>query len=162
LLKEEETKDLETKEDCENDRNENTAVARRTSYVVDEQTAVIVRKKHQQDELNSKIAAAQDAIKDAQLKLEEATVNRQKEKAEYKASKADDEAAKAMVEKARGVLQKFYEDNGLTGFVQKRAEMPDLVAGEAPPPPPSMWSEPYGGAKGESSCTFFAASSGRL
>jgi hypothetical protein len=142
--------DLKTKEDCENDRNENTAVARRTSYVVDEQTAVIVRKKHQQDELNSKIAAAQDAIKDAQLKLEEATVNRQKEKAEYKASKADDEAAKAMVEKARGVLQKFYEDNGLTGFVQKRAEMPDLVAGEAPPPPPSMWSEPYGGAKGES------------
>jgi len=141
--------DLETKEKCEQDRDENTAIARRTSYVVDEQTAVIVRKKHQVDELNAKIAAAEDAIAQANAKLDEATKNRAAEKKQYEASKADDEAAKHLVEKASQVLLKFYEDNGLV-LAQRHAQAPTVVAGEAPPPPPSMWKEPYGGAKGES------------
>merc|ERR1719352_1775787 len=47
-----------------------------------------------------------------------------------------------------GVLAKFYEDNGLA-FAQTSEEAPPtVVAGEAPPP--TTWSEPYGGAKGES------------
>merc|ERR1719160_1333431 len=56
---------------------------------------------------------------------------------------------------------KFYEEEGLAltqvhtkthvarvAVAQPLAEQ--LVAGEAPPPPPTMWSEPYGGSPGES------------
>merc|ERR1719213_1618868 len=43
------------------------------------------------------------------------------------------------------VLKKFYEDNGLALVHQ-----PQVDAGAAPPPPPQTWSEPYGGAQGES------------
>ena len=43
------------------------------------------------------------------------------------------------------VLKKFYEDNDLA-LVQQ----PQVDAGAAPPPPPQTWSEPYGGAQGES------------
>merc|ERR1719463_106115 len=93
--------DLEIKETCEKDRDENTNEAKRMAYAIDTQTSVIVRKKHHVDELDEKIAGCEASIKDLNLKLEEATANRMKEKAQYKASKADDEAAKGLVNKAK-------------------------------------------------------------
>merc|ERR1719454_37373 len=64
------------------------------------------------------------------------------------------------------VLKKFYEDEGLA-FAQvgvghrkhwallqaerhQRQPYGTGAAGQAPPPPPPTWTEPYGGAKGES------------
>merc|ERR1719217_1011794 len=35
-------------------------------------------------------------------------------------------------------------------LVQKRGKMEPVVAGEAPPPPPTTWDAPYGGKTGES------------
>merc|ERR1719487_1550540 len=59
--------------------------------------------------------------------------------------------------KAKDVLEKFYTDNGLalaqTGShtVQHAGSaQPEVTAGEAPPPPPSTFNEPYGGNKGAS------------
>merc|ERR1719321_906811 len=84
-------------------------------------------------------------------------IQRTKENVEYKAAKADDEAAAVLIGKSKDVLQKFYTDNGLalaqTGsHVAKRSgsAQPEVVAGEAPPPPPSTFNEPYGGNKGAS------------
>merc|ERR1719487_1030799 len=56
------------------------------------------------------------------------------------------------------VLAKFYTDEGLALVQTSRASVtahmgqpPEMsAAGEAPPPPPATFSQPYGGAKGES------------
>merc|ERR1719161_2126341 len=86
-------------------------------------------------------------------------IARQKENIAFKSSKADDEAAAKLISAAKDVLQKFYKDNGLalaqTAYKVYQSEteavaQPEVVAGEAPPPPPSTFSEPYGGNKGES------------
>merc|ERR1719217_799247 len=78
-------------------------------------------------------------------------IQRAKENVEYKAAKADDEAAAVLVGKSKDVLEKFYADNGLAlAQVKSHAHVaqPEVTAGEAPPPPPTTWSEPYGGNKG--------------
>merc|ERR1719161_417610 len=76
-------------------------------------------------------------------------IQRTKENVEYKAAKADDEAAAVLIGKSKDVLEKFYTDNGLA-LAQTRARIhqPEVVAGEAPPPPPTTWADPYGGNKG--------------
>jgi hypothetical protein len=154
-LHHEEDEDLEVKEQCEKDRMENTKVAKKTSQNIDDKTALINRKKAQIADLNQKIATAQATIKSLKLQLEEAGVNRQAETAEYEVSKQDDKAAKGLVEKAAGVLMKFYEDEGMALNQQSKKAMkkqdPAFTSaqGEAPPPPPKTWSEPYGGSPGE-------------
>merc|ERR1719277_1521890 len=58
---------------------------------------------------------------------------------------------KAIVGNAKTVLEDFYKDNGLVllqGLVQGPASAGE--AGEAPPPPPKTWEDPYGGQKEES------------
>jgi len=153
-LHSEEDEDLEVKEQCEKDRMENTKIAKKTSQNIDDKTAFINRKKAQIESLNQKIAAAQASIKSLKLQLEEALVNRKAETAEYEVAKQDDKAAKGLVEKAAGVLQKFYEDEMSLYQQSKKAikKQPfTSPAGEAPPPPPTTWSEPYGGSPGESS-----------
>merc|ERR1719321_1778211 len=92
------------------------------------------------------------------LQMEEADMNRQKENAEFKAGKADDEAAMGLIQNSMDVLAKFYEDEGLALVQTHRAAVSMMVAqppamsaaGESPPPPPATFSQPYGGAKGES------------
>merc|ERR1719301_515513 len=140
--------DLKVKEDCENDRNKNTKMAKNAAYDIDEQTAIIVRQKAAIEAKEAEIARLQQEKKDTMLQRDEATVTRNKEAKEYAAAKADDEAAVTLIEKAKGVLEKFYTDNNLA-LAQLKAGQPVVVAGEAPPPPPTTWSEPYGGAKGE-------------
>merc|ERR1719253_2447790 len=65
---------------------------------------------------------------------------------------ADDQAAAKLIGAAKDVLQKFYEDNGLalaqTSYKASADLTDEQAPGEAPPPPPSTWQEPYGGNKG--------------
>merc|ERR1719281_139433 len=107
--------------------------------------------------MQKEIAGIVAHVKELKLQLEEAQIQRAKENSEYKAAKADDEAATVLIGKSKDVLEKFYADNGLA-LVQTGAKshahaksgltQPEVVAGEAPPPPPSTFGEPYGGNKG--------------
>merc|ERR1719335_1276670 len=103
--------------------------------------------------MQKEIAGIVAHVKELKLQLEEAQIQRAKENREYKAAKADDEAASVLLGKAKDVLEKFYQDNGLALAQTARKSLlrnkqPEVVAGEAPPPPPSTFGEPYGGNKG--------------
>ena len=71
---------------------------------------------------------------------------REEEYAAWKKSDADDKAASELVASATEVLSKCYKENELN-FLQASNEPPTVEAGQAPPPPPRTWEEPYGGAK---------------
>merc|ERR1719160_1279837 len=145
--------DMKTKESCEADRMENTKTAKKTAQAMDDQTALINRKKAQIADCQAEIAAIDEKTKETNLQRSEAQVARNKEKLEYEAAKTDDEAAAKLIVAAKDVLQKFYTDNSLAlAQIHKSAHksaQPVVEAGVAPPPPPTTWSEPYGGAKGE-------------
>merc|ERR550537_1155570 len=138
--------DLKVKEDCENDRNKNTKIAKNNAYNIDEQTAIIVRQEAAIEAKNAEIARLQEEKKELNLQRDEATVDRRKEKTEYDAAKADDETAVGLIGRAMDALAKFYTDNQLALV---NAKQPVVTAGAAPPPPPTTWAEPYGGAKDE-------------
>jgi hypothetical protein len=140
VLQREETKDLKNKEQCESDRALDTRSAASTSRQMDETIDAIRKLKAEIEETKADIAEKEAAIQKIQEQLKEATTNRNAEAADWKASDDDDKAAFATVESAKTVLSKFYSDNSLN-FVQQ----PKIVAGEAPPPPPATWEEPYGG-----------------
>jgi predicted nucleic acid-binding Zn-ribbon protein len=140
-LNAEEEVDLGKKEQCEEDRQKNTKIAKEQSQKIDDQTAFIDRKNEFIADLNKKIADANQEIDDLNTELAEAREQRGLEKTAYDGNKAADESAVGLIEQTMAVLNKFYEDNGLA-LVQG--------PGDAPPPPPQTWSEPYGGAQGES------------
>merc|ERR1719313_1359920 len=148
-LREEADEDLKTKETCEADRMANTKTAKKSAQAMDDETALINRKKADIEAMQKEIAEIVAHVKELKLQLEEAQIQRAKENREYKAAKADDEAAAILIGKAADVLAKFYEDNGLVlaqtkSHFAKQSQEP----GAAPPPPPQTWQEPYGGAKG--------------
>merc|ERR1719395_505229 len=152
---EEADEDLKTKETCEKDRMDNTKTAKKSAQSMDDETALINRKKADIEAMQKEIAGIVAHVKELKLQLEEAQIQRAKENREYKAAKADDEAAAVLIGKAKDVLQKFYADNGLalaqTGSHTAQhggSAQPEVTAGEAPPPPPTTWQEPYGGNKG--------------
>merc|ERR1719456_2828 len=154
-LHEEADEDLKTKETCEADRMSNTKTAKKMAQSMDDETALINRKKADIEAMQKEIAGIVAHVKELKLQLEEAQIQRAKENREYKAAKAQDEAAAVLIGKSKDVLQKFYADNGLalaqTGSHVAQhggSSQPEVTAGEAPPPPPTTWSEPYGGNKG--------------
>jgi len=156
-LHEEADEDLKTKETCEADRMANTKTAKKSAQSMDDETALINRKKADIEAMQKEIAGIVAHVKELKLQLEEAQIQRAKENREYKAAKADDEAATVLIGKSKDVLEKFYADNGLalvqTGtksrvHAKSGVAQPEVVAGEAPPPPPSTFGEPYGGNKG--------------
>jgi len=156
-LHEEADEDLKTKETCEADRMTNTKTAKKSAQAMDDETALINRKKADIEAMQKEIAGIVEHVKELKLQLEEAQIQRAKENREYKAGKADDEAAAVLIGKSKQVLEKFYADNGLalaqtSSRIAEHAgsAQPEVVAGEAPPPPPSTFSEPYGGNKGAS------------
>jgi len=151
-LHEEADEDLKTKETCEADRMANTKTAKKSAQSMDDETALINRKKADIEAMQKEIANIVAHVKDLRLQLEEAQIRRAKENAEFKAAKADDEAAGVLIGKSMDVLKKFYEDNGLAlAQTASHVAQPEVVAGEAPPPPPSTFGgEPYGGNKGAS------------
>jgi predicted nucleic acid-binding Zn-ribbon protein len=145
-LKAEEQDDLQTKQDCEKERMDNTQSAKMSSKKIDTNTETI-------DRLTAAIAAAKKEIEDIESQISDlndektaADEQRSKEAKEFAANKADDEAAVGLIETAVGVLKEFYTKNNLA-LAQYRQE-PFVAAGEAPTPPPSTWDESYGGAKG--------------
>merc|ERR1719311_1665056 len=148
-LHEEADEDLKTKETCEKDRMDNTKTAKKSAQAMDDQTALINRKKADIESMQKEIAGIVAHVKELKLQLEEAQIQRAKENREYKAAKADDEAASVLIGKSKDVLEKFYADNGLALAQTRVAQrQPEVVAGEAPPPPPTTWADPYGGNKG--------------
>jgi len=158
-LHEEADEDLKTKETCEADRMSNTKTAKKMAQSMDDETALINRKKADIEAMQKEIAGIVAHVKELKLQLEEAMIQRTKENVEYKAAKADDEAAAVLIGKSKDVLEKFYADNGLALAQTGRrvvehggSAQPEVVAGEAPPPPPTTFGgEPYGGNKGSTS-----------
>merc|ERR1719265_2031798 len=148
VLNGEEEADLVQKEQCEEDRQANTKTAKEQSMQIDDDTSYIDRKNELIADLNKKIKDAVTEMEDLARELQEARDQRALEKTAYEGNKAADESAVGLIEQTMAVLSKFYEDNGLA-LAQVDAP-PSVSAGEAPPPPPQTWSEPYGGAKGES------------
>merc|ERR1719326_1716434 len=92
-LREEADEDLKTKETCEQDRMTNTKTAKKSAQAMDDETALINRKKADIESMQKEIAGIVAHIKELNLQLEEAQIQRAKENREYKAAKADDEAA---------------------------------------------------------------------
>jgi chromosome segregation ATPase len=148
-LKKEEESDIETKETCEKDRMTDARTAAKTSRTIDEESEAIFRLEAEIATIKQTIAENEDKIASIKKELKEATKNRKEENEEWQQSDADDEAAAKLVVMAKGVLESFYKDSGLM-LVQKAKRQPQVVAGEAPPPPPQTWDAPYGGATGES------------
>jgi len=149
-LEAEEKADLETKEQCEKERSESAQKAKMTAKEIDTNTETI-------DRLTAQIEAALKQVKEIEEKvnttkdeMDDATYQREKEATEWSAADADDTKAAEMVDAAIGVLKKFRADEGLDLMqVRRVAQEPIAAAGEAPPPPPKTFDEPYGGAKGE-------------
>merc|ERR1719161_3244248 len=112
-LRTEYDEDMSTKETCESDRMANTKTAKKSAQAMDDQTALISRKKQTIADCQAEIEAIDAKTKETNLQRDEATIARGKENREYKAAKADDEAAAKLIQAAKDVLQKFYEDNGL-------------------------------------------------
>jgi len=145
-LQEEENTDLEQKEQCEKDREEQTASARKLSVQIDDFTDEITKNTARIAELQGIIETKTEEIAQMKKDLETAKRAREDEKAAFEADLADDEKAAELVGKAMEVLQGFYKEME-AGFIQlSKGKAP----GQAPPPPPPTWDAPYSGAKGES------------
>merc|ERR1712100_1013941 len=134
--------DLEVKETCETEREEDTKSARDLSVEIDDFTDVMTRNAARIAELKEEIEKLEAAIKQSKEDLAEAKRTREDEKAAFEASLADDEAAAGLIKQAKETLANFYKDNEL-------ALLQDKEPGKAPPPPPPTPEGGYGGAKGE-------------
>jgi chromosome segregation ATPase len=148
VLKEEEEKDLEIKENCEADRAKNTRDAAVTSRSMDELTEAINKLNAEIEVIKATIVTKKEEIAAAEKQIEEATKNREQENREWQTTDADDKEAKSTVNSAKDVLTSFYADNNLMLVQNKR--QPDVQAGKAPPPPPASFDAPYGGKTAES------------
>merc|ERR1719362_1316777 len=144
-LKEEEASDLENKEECEESRADDTRKAILLSRAMDDATETITRLESEIEEIKSDIKDNKKAIAKAEDELEGAKRQREDENTEFKANLADDKEMASVLAKAKAVLEDFYKENELM-LVQRQPEVAEqLKAGQAPPPPPSTWEEPYGG-----------------
>lgn len=146
-LQQEEASELATKEECEKDRMEDTRTAAVASRTMDEHTEAINTLKAEIEEIDAEVAEKTEEVKKTEEALTAATRLREDEAAAYAVTKKDDEDAAELVSQATNVLEKFYNENNLM-LVQ---QSPFGEAGKAPPPPPTTWDAPYGGATGESS-----------
>jgi len=147
-LKAEYEEDLNKKTQCETDRMTNTKIAKQNAQGMDDETARVARKQAEIDEKTKEVEDIVAHVKELKLQMEEAQVQRTKEANEYAAAKTMDEQAGQLVQKSMDVLAKFYQDEGLA-LVQQRATRA-TAPGEAPPPPPATFSQPYGGNTAES------------
>jgi hypothetical protein len=147
-LKGEEETDLENKETCEKDRADDTRTAIKAARTMDERSDTVDELTTDIAEIVKTIAENEAEIKSIQEELAKATTMRGDEHTAWEAADRDDGAAAELVMRAKDVLAGFYEENNLN-LLQKN-KMEPVVAGEAPPPPPSTWEAPYGGKTGES------------
>jgi len=145
-LAEDEKTDIATKEDCEQDRMDNTRKALLAGRDIDEKTDAIRKLEGEIKDLKEQIAKLLAEKKHTQEELDSATQIRKDENTAWKKTNQDDADAASTVKDATRVLKSFYADN--FKFIQKKAV--PVVEGEAPPPPPATWDGGYGGKKGES------------
>jgi len=146
LLKKEEEEDKKIKEECEKTREKDTASAIELSREMDELSDKVEKLESEIEDIEKEIDEKNEEIKENKKELKEATKQREEEKEEFKESKKDDEEAAKLVGNAKEVLTDFYKENA---FLQQQ---PQFVsdAGEAPPPPPKTWDDPYKGKQEES------------
>merc|ERR1712129_365743 len=142
----EEEEDKKIKEECEKTREKDTAAAIVLSREMDELTDKVEKLESEIEEFEKEIDEKNEEIKEIKKELKEATKIREEEKAEFKESKKDDEEAAELVGNAKKVLADFYKENA---FLQQQPQFVSK-AGEAPPPPPKTWDDPYKGKQEES------------
>jgi len=145
-LKKEEEEDLKIKEDCEKTRADDTRKAIVLSREMDDISDEIIRLESEIEEIVKEVKEKEANINEIKKELKEATKIREEEEAEFKENKMDDETAAKLVANAREVLKEFYEENSL---LQQHPQFTSKK-GEAPPPPPKTWSEPYKGKQQQS------------
>merc|ERR1719297_192349 len=101
-------------------------------------------------ELTAQIQEKKEQVLAINGELNETARARADEHAEYLKAKQDDQDAAGLIASAKQVLETFYRDNGLM-LMQGHQQAPfESTAGEAPPPPPKTWTEPYKGKTEES------------
>jgi len=150
ILEKEEGTDLSKKEGCESARAEDTREAATISRSMDDLTDSITKLVSEIGELKVSIDEKNTEIVAIKEDLEKAKRIREDEHAEWVKTDADDRDAAELVGQAVAVLEKFY--GGLALTQQKKGSkqpVEGMAAGEAPPPPPSTWETPYGGAQEE-------------
>jgi len=148
VLQKDEQTDLETKEDCEQDRQKNTRTALLAGRDIDEKTDTIRKLEGEIKEIEDQIENTLAKKKKAQEELDAADKLRKEETAQFQITNKEDQDAADTVKSAKEVLSKFYQDAAKASLVQQKK--PAVVEGEAPPPPPATWEGGYGGKKGES------------
>lgn len=142
MLKDDEKKDLSTKEDCEKTRMGDTRDLVEAGREIDDNTDAINSLNSEITDLNKELDETKAELKAATEEINAAKKQRAAENAEWKVSDAEDKEASDTVASAHGVLEKFYKDSGLMSLAQQ-------PAGEAPPPPPTTWDGDYKGKTGE-------------
>jgi len=153
LLQEEEKEDLNTKEECETTRMENTRGSVLLAREIDELSDTITSAKAKIAELEAEVEEKAAEVKAIEEELEAATKIRQEETAAHAKTDKDDEDAAATIVQAIEVLEGFYKAQGAL-LQERRQPSNDYVAaaGAAPPPPPATWENPaYTGRDKESS-----------
>jgi chromosome segregation ATPase len=156
ILEKEEAADLKTKESCETARSENTRSAVLKARDIDDLSDSISRLESEIEEVAKQIEEKQEEVNKIEEERESAKRLREDEKALWTQSANDDKAAVQLLEQAQTTLEAFYKANA---FVQKgkqpRYDNEFVVgAGEAPPPPPKTWEDPYAGKEAESEGIF--------
>lgn len=146
-LKEEEDSDLKIKESCESDRMKDMREAIVTGRAMDELTDTVTRLVDEIAALEKEIEEKKEEVVKIKVQLNETEKMRTEQHEEWLKSDKDDADAALVVESAIEVLQKFYADNGLMLLSRTHhgRQTPEVVAGEAPPPPPATWDKPYEG-----------------
>jgi len=141
-------KDLETKQECEKDRQKDTRTVLLASRDIDDKTDAI-------NKLDGEIKDIAEAIRDLMAQKQKANEElttaeklRKDETMQFKITDKEDEEAANTVASAKQVLMKYYSEAFKASLVQYKK--PEVVAGEAPKAPPATWSKGYGGKKGES------------
>jgi len=146
LLKEEEDEDQKIKEDCEKTRAEDTGNAVVLSREMDDLSDKVEKLESEIEDIVKEVEEKTEEIKEIKKELKEATKIREEETAEFKQNKKDDEEAAVLVGNAKKVLTDFYKENA---FLQQQPQFVSK-AGDAPPPPPKTWDEPYKGKQEQS------------
>merc|ERR1719468_383884 len=141
LTDKEEEEDLKIKEECETTREKDTNSAIALSRDMDDLTDKVAKLESEIEEIEKEIDEKTEEVKEIKKELKEATKIREEENKEFEQNKKDDEAAVVLVSKAAKVLTDFYKENA---FVQQQPQFVSK-AGEAPPPAPKTWDEPYKG-----------------
>merc|ERR1719201_2039439 len=103
VLNKEEEQDLVQKEQCEEDRQQNTKTAKEQSMQIDDDTSYIDRKNELIADLNKKIKDAVTEMEDLARELQEARDQRALEKTAYEGNKAADESAVGLIEQTMAV-----------------------------------------------------------